>query len=154
MLEMYIAIFFFICVLFLSIKIRKWEKSKIEIFHTKKSSFIKFFTYFSFIIFFILLYYKIFIIKNLVSRDYFSFLYLLTLLILISYIYLSNLIITEKGIIFRGRFITWYNLYDYEVKNTKIEIIYKGFIENCLDIEINNKSEIDKVIYYLETRIK
>jgi len=67
---------------------------------------------------------------------------------------LSNLIITEKGIIFRGRFITWYNLYDYEVKNTKIEIIYKGFIENCLDIEINNKSEIDKVIYYLETRIK
>src|SRR6056297_2222538 len=149
MLEMYIAIFFFICVLFLSIKIRKWEKSKIEIFHTKKSSFIKFFTYFSFIIFFILLYYKIFIIKNLVSRDYFSFLYLLTLLILISYIYLSNLIITEKGIIFRGRFITWYNLYNYEVENTKIEIIYKGFVENCVDIKIKDKSKIDKVIYYL-----
>jgi len=65
----------------------------------------------------------------------------------------GKLLITEKGVIYKGRFLKWYHIQNYYFESNELVISYKGTIENEIAFKID-KNDMDKIDYFMRTRIK
>ncbi|TYB30982.1 MAG: hypothetical protein FXF47_06040 [Candidatus Mcinerneyibacterium aminivorans] len=152
MVKILFSLFFFGCILFFSIKTKMWEKNTLDKFKIKGALFVKIIVIIGFIIsiyFFI----TTFILKGYYTKDdIYSFLYLIMLLLFMSHLTFGKFVITEKGIIYKGRFVSWFDITDYSFEQNEIYISYKGTIENEISFKLNKK-DLDKIDYYFRTRV-